>query len=778
MTINRRRRVARPLPTKKSRMRRMQQQQSSRQQSQSPSLLSPSTTTVATETIHKCKIRTNPNLKSNALPPYDIELYWKKECQWWGLDRKTVIHDFTYNDSNSNNSSNSDNNSTSSSNSNTEEHNSNTSGTCIASWGVRKHVKCKWRKICDENDEEAPPSSSSEEDDDEEQQAAAATEVSVSVLSPDEEQLDEISTLNTSTKGGMVEEHDDDNDDNSDKDNGLVTNNSHDWWDYSSDESDYSNDEDYCCASVAAALNKQRIHPCDATSVTFDNNIQIHKGGIYEQRCYDDDGGEKDDDDDGSSSRRIVKILEFTGKKLPIRKAKCQIICYMHCAIQDCFPNAIMSTTCGIDDDDDNDTGTTTSGVKVDRTVVMETTVKGERFLKTLVETDEDFDVLSTLVEYDLKRDRGNKLIAQFTNRRHHHTSSVAAVAAAGDYNNVYTKERSGGCTTSSNPKELVLFAGIGGCSIGDESAGFDVKWLVDKDSLAAASLSQCHPDARIYNEDVSAFLDNCTVQRPGYPKRGDVDHIQGSSPCNGFSKMNIYGGRDDYKNNRLCHEQVRATQIFLPRTGMFENVTGMLDATNVHHIIKMTQDLLRLKYQVRVAIHNSIDYGVPQSRKRVIITLSRGDVPMPQMPTPTCHSQESFATLGDAIGDLQSIDCELDRHRSGLVQLPCGGLTFNHVARVTRKSSKTLNMNEPVATITTSNSFKHPTVHHRTLSVREYARLFGLPDSLQLFGSFTQIRQHIGNAVPPPLARSISIPIRRVYEGNFDDEESKMNDE
>ena len=63
----------------------------------------------------------------------------------------------------------------------------------------------------------------------------------------------------------------------------------------SSDESDDSNDEDYCCSSVAAALNKQRILPCDATSVTFDNNIQIHKGGIYEQRCYDHDGGEEED---------------------------------------------------------------------------------------------------------------------------------------------------------------------------------------------------------------------------------------------------------------------------------------------------------------------------------------------------------------------------------------------------------------------------------------------------------------------------------------------------
>ena len=48
----------------------------------------------------------------------------------------------------------------------------------------------------------------------------------------------------------------------------------------------------------------------------------------------------------------------------------------------------------------------------------------------------------------------------------------------------------------ANKPKELVLFAGVGGCSIGDKQAGFDVSWLVEKDPLAAASLGVSYPRA------------------------------------------------------------------------------------------------------------------------------------------------------------------------------------------------------------------------------------------------------------------------------------------
>lgn len=628
------------------------------------------------------------------------------------MDRKTALHEFHYREE--------------------------CGGYCIASWGVRKFVRCRWRRVCEENDSDGP-SSSSEEEEQEDQPRVATAEVSV-----DNDDEDGSAALGSSSNADF------NNYDTSEQDNIDDNEDEHDvnWWDYSSDESDDSSDEDYTSTTTKRA---RRMHPSEATTATF-GTTTIDKGGVYERF-----NGEGRDD------RWIIQIVGFVGKKLPIRKAHCRIIFHMHSAIRECFPNAKAAATAA----KSNNGGNGAAMQIVDRSIVMEETVKGMEFLKTLVPSDEDFDVLARLIEFDLKRDRSNKLIAQFSRRRQQqrcNTDPLTEAAATGQSLHV-EEEEDVHERTNPKPNELVLFAGIGGCSIGDEQAGFNCKWLVDKDHLAAASLRQCHPKATIYDEDVGAFLDKCTEQQPGYPKRGDVDHIQCSSPCNGFSRMNIYGGRNDHKNNILCHELVRATEIFLPKTGMFENVTGMLDASNVHHIIKIVQNLIRLKYQVRIAVLNSIDYGVPQKRSRVIITLARADMTLPRMPSPT-HGEDSFATLGDAIGDMRGVECEMDRHRSGLVQLPNGKFTFNHVARVARKDSKTLDLDEPVACITTQNSFRHPlTTGDRTLSIREYARLFGFPDSVQFFGSFSEIRKHIGNSVPVPLARAISIPIRLVHE-------------
>ena len=132
--------------------------------------------------------------------------------------------------------------------------------------------------------------------------------------------------------------------------------------------------------------------------------------------------------------------------------------------------------------------------------------------------------------------------------------------------------------------------------------------------------------------------------------------------------------------------------------------------------------------------------------------------VRLPSSPVPT-HDEQSFVTLADAIDDLHNVPCE-----TGRVQLSDDSFTFNHVASKPRKSSKKLLLDEPVNTMTTKNSFFHP-LQNRTLSIRELARLFDLPDNKQFFGSFTAIQKQIGNSVPVKLAKAIACPIMTVHE-------------
>ena len=112
----------------------------------------------------------------------------------------------------------------------------------------------------------------------------------------------------------------------------------------------------------------------------------------------------------------------------------------------------------------------------------------------------------------------------------------------------------------------------------------FDVKWVVDNDHLAAATLrsNKTNHDVQIYTEDLKVFLKQSFKGNPCYPKPGEVskhemfssadsslisindsygifkvDHIHGSPPCKGFSRANRNGGKDDLLNNKVSMGQL-----------------------------------------------------------------------------------------------------------------------------------------------------------------------------------------------------------------------------
>lgn len=82
----------------------------------------------------------------------------------------------------------------------------------------------------------------------------------------------------------------------------------------------------------------------------------------------------------------------------------------------------------------------------------------------------------------------------------------------------------------------LELFAGAGGMSTGFINAGFDVRWMVEKDPQAAATLKLNHQkgNARVFEESVENFLKKAQAGKRCYPRPDQVHHIHASSPCQG----------------------------------------------------------------------------------------------------------------------------------------------------------------------------------------------------------------------------------------------------
>ena len=90
-----------------------------------------------------------------------------------------------------------------------------------------------------------------------------------------------------------------------------------------------------------------------------------------------------------------------------------------------------------------------------------------------------------------------------------------------------------------SKPEVLELFAGAGGMSTAFSNAGFNVRWMVECDPQASATLKLNHQNcsSRVFEESVEKFLKKSKAKHPGYPRPEEVHHIHASPPCQGMCK-------------------------------------------------------------------------------------------------------------------------------------------------------------------------------------------------------------------------------------------------
>jgi len=136
--------------------------------------------------------------------------------------------------------------------------------------------------------------------------------------------------------------------------------------------------------------------------------------------------------------------------------------------------------------------------------------------------------------------------------------------------------------------------------------------------------------------------------------------------------------------------------------------------------------------------------------------------------------------TQGDEFSHVPMNHKELVVERYRLIpeggRLPEGGLP-EHLQKGYRSDSvknfshvyKRLSMDAPATTMVPGhNAFPVHPVLHRTLTVREAARIQGFPDWMRFVGTRQQQCTLVGNAVPPHLAEVFAVSITKAIKGNY----------
>ncbi len=316
----------------------------------------------------------------------------------------------------------------------------------------------------------------------------------------------------------------------------------------------------------------------------------------------------------------------------------------------------------------------------------------------------------------------------------------------------------------SNKTKVISLFSGSGGLDLGFLATGkFEIIFANDFNKTACITYSN-NIGKHIVCEDISK-LNNL-------PKS---DIIIGGPPCQGFSTANPSRSFDDPRNH-LFKEYSRIIKEVKPKLFLMENVSGMVTMENgkVFEIIK--KELRSCGYKLYDKLLNARDYGVPQSRRRMIIIGVRDEIIKKFTFPKATHNESNYRTVEDAIisnsipesnpnhiiGKLTELNLKRIEH------IPEGGSMKDCPSKLQnnsdlKRSMRRLHSKKESYTIVHNNCdhYYHP-IENRRITIREMARIQGYPDDFIFTGSKSEQSRQVGNSVPIGLGKALA---KSVYE-------------
>ncbi len=294
------------------------------------------------------------------------------------------------------------------------------------------------------------------------------------------------------------------------------------------------------------------------------------------------------------------------------------------------------------------------------------------------------------------------------------------------------------------------LFSGCGGMDLGFvggfkflnkiyKKLPFEITWANELNKAAC----------RTYRKNIGAEIIEGDIwdHMSSLPEYADV--VIGGFPCQDIS-INGKGAGIKGERSGLYRAMIEAVNAIEPKIFIAENVKGLLMKSRERDLRKIMSDFEKLGYNVDVKLYSTADYGVPQSRERVLIIGTKGRKKF-SPPEPT-HS-ENHITAKEAIDDLKNIQESEE---------------FSHIWSRANKSpeqgSRMLKADRPGYTIRAEchgNIQWHYSLKRR-ISMREAARIQSFPDKFVFDAKLRETERQVGNAVPPVFAWHVANSVKQ----------------
>ncbi len=257
------------------------------------------------------------------------------------------------------------------------------------------------------------------------------------------------------------------------------------------------------------------------------------------------------------------------------------------------------------------------------------------------------------------------------------------------------------------------------------------------------------------------------------------VDLVIGGPPCDDFTSFGLKRGMGGEKGP-IIFEYARLIGDLKPSAFLFENVPNLQTMCS-EGFSELLNRLSGHGYSVTHQTLAACDFGAPTVRQRLFVVGFRTEEGASSFTFPSrthgeivdtdLFSSQSatlpFFTVGEALAGLPDVKSpEADRHlnHTGRFHRP---KTIEHMMTIPqgvavsksyryRPPSNGLSRSLTAGLDDSTKSYLHP-IYHREMSVREYARIHGFPDTWDFAGTRDNGIKQVANAVPIPLGRRMA---------------------